>query len=112
MKPKSQTKELNKVMDLDKLIHERVRLGIMAALSATEILTFQELKQMLKATDGNLSVHLKLLAKNGYLAVEKIFVGGKPQTSYRLTNFGKTAFQEYINCLEELIHHLHLDENE
>lgn len=109
MEPKSRTAELDKIIELDKLIHERVRLGIMAALSATDVLTFQELKHQLKVTDGNLSIHLKLLTKNKYIEVKKSFVASKPQSSYCLTNTGRNAFKQYINCMEQLIQRLNLD---
>lgn len=94
---------LDKLLGLDKLIHERVRLGIMAALSVSESMTFQELKQTLKVTDGNLSVHLRLLETNDYISVEKSFIDRKPCSIYRLTEKGKTSFQEYIQQLEKLI---------
>lgn len=109
MKPKSEAAELDKLLDFDKLIHERVRLGIMAALSAASIVTFQELKQTLKVTDGNLSIHLKLLAKSNYIVVQKNFVAGKPQSSYSLTETGRQAFKQYVECMEHLIQHLKLE---
>jgi DNA-binding MarR family transcriptional regulator len=95
--------ELNKLLGLDKIIHERLRLGIMVALSVSESLTFQELKQTLKATDGNLSVHLRLLENHGYISVEKKFIDRKPCSTYRLSPQGKSLFQEYIRQLEKLI---------
>lgn len=95
--------ELDKLVELDKVIHERVRLGIMAALSVTASLSFLELKQTLKVTDGNLSVHLRLLEKKDYVRVEKNFVGRKPRSIYSLTSAGKSALKEYIQQLEKLI---------
>lgn len=103
------TEELNKIVELDKLIHERVRLGIMAALSVSNTLTFQELKQSLKVTDGNLSVHLKLLEKHDYVAVKKRFIGKKPRSSYRLTASGKEALKKYLQKLEKLIQDIQLE---
>lgn len=100
--------ELNKLLDLDKLIHERVRLGIMAALSVTDTLTFQELKQTLKVTDGNLSVHLKLLEQRDYLSVKKHFIGKKPRSNYCLTPMGKEALKEYLQKLDRLIHDIQM----
>ena len=101
--------ELDKVLDLDKLIHERVRLGIMSALVATETLTFQELKRLLNLTDGNLSVHLRILEKHKYILVEKTFVARKPQTSYKFTAEGKEAFKNYIAKLEKLVKEIRFD---
>ena len=94
--------ELDKLLELDKLIHERVRLGIMAALSVSDALTFWELKKTLKVTDGNLSVHLKLLEKHHYVTVKKSFIGRKPRSTYFLTEQGKDAFKEYVQLLEKL----------
>ncbi len=108
MKPQTQAKEFDKLMELDKIIHERVRLGIMAALSATQLCSFHELKHKLNVTDGNLSVHLKLLCNHGYITVHKSFIEGKPQSSYELTEYGRTAFKEYINSLEGFIRKLNL----
>jgi DNA-binding MarR family transcriptional regulator len=101
---------LDKLLELDKIIHERVRLGIMAALSVSESLTFQYLKQTLKLTDGNLSVHLRLLEKNNYVLVAKSFVARKPCSSYRLTPAGREAFKEYVQQLEKFIHKIHQDD--
>lgn len=101
---------LDQLLVLDKIIHERVRLGIMAALSVSEPLTFLDLKQTLKVTDGNLSVHLRLLEKNSYVAVEKIFVARKPCSTYRLTQAGRDAFNEYIQQLERFIHKVHQED--
>jgi len=101
--------ELNEVLELDKVIHERVRLAIMAALSVSGTLTFQELKHNLKVTDGNLSVHLKLLEKNEYVLVKKRFVGKKPCSNYRLSSAGKEALKQYIQKLEKLIQDIQID---
>lgn len=88
---------------LDELIHERVRLGIMSALAAGGELSFTELRDMLKVTDGNLSVHARVLAEAGYLKIDKAFVERKPRTSLRLSAKGKDAFQRYVARLEELV---------
>ena len=100
----SNSVELDQLLNLDKLIHERVRLGIMTALSVSETLTFQELKNMLKTSDGNLSVHLRMLEKHGYLQINKKFINRKPQSNYNLTSEGKKAFKDYIHRMEKLIH--------
>jgi DNA-binding HxlR family transcriptional regulator len=88
---------------LDKVIHERGRLAIMSLLAATEALAFKELKEQLKMTDGNLSVHMRTLEENGYVSVSKSFVDRKPRTEYALTPEGRVAFQSYIQLLEEIV---------
>ena len=100
--------QLDKLMDLDRVIHERVRIGIMTELSASGILSFQDLKNMLKVTDGNLSVHLKHLEKREYVIVQKNFIKRKPHSTYRLTDHGVKAFKDYISNLELLITRLQL----
>ena len=107
--PLHSSPQLDKLVALDKVIHERVRLGIMAALSVSQELTFQEIKQMLKVTDGNLSVHLRSLEKHDYVEAEKNFIGRKPQSCYRLSATGRSAFRKYISQMENLICDLHLD---
>lgn len=89
--------------ELDELIHERVRLGIMSALAAGGETTFTELRDMLKLTDGNLSVHARVLEKAGYLSIEKAFVDRRPRTSLKLSAKGKDAFRRYVDRLEELV---------
>ena len=88
---------------LDKVIHERGRLAIMSILAAVESLSFKELKEQLKMTDGNLSVHMRTLEESGYVAVTKTFVNRKPRTDFALTPEGRIAFQEYIHTLEEIV---------
>ncbi len=83
--------------DLDRVIHERIRLGIVSALAANESLTFGELKDVLKTTDGNLSVHARKLEKAGYLKVSKGFEDRKPKTVYRLTAQGRKALESYLS---------------
>lgn len=88
---------------LDKLIHEQLRLGIMSALAVNDRLTFVELKEMLEATDGNLSVHARKLEDAGYLACKKSFQGRKPRTEYRVTAKGRRALAGYLDHMESLI---------
>lgn len=89
--------------DLDKVIHERLRLGIVSALAVNEALTFNELKAMLEATDGNLSVHARKLEEAGYVACTKTFEGRVPKTEYRLTPAGRAALDQYLAHMEALI---------
>jgi DNA-binding MarR family transcriptional regulator len=91
--------------DLDRVIHERVRLAIVSALAASPSLTFNELKDLLGTTDGNLSVHARRLEAAGYVACEKGFDGRIPRTAYRLTAAGRRAFARYVDHLEALISH-------
>ncbi len=89
--------------DLDKLIHERMRLGIISALAANKKLSFGELKTLLNTTDGNISVHARKLEDAGYLACEKSFKGRKPLTEYKITKAGKAALKKYLDHMEALI---------
>ena len=93
------------IPDLDRVIHERVRLGIVSALAASESLTFPELRRLLDATDGNLSVHARRLEEAGYVACTKSFDGRVPRTVYRLTAEGRRAFERYVGHLEAVIEH-------
>jgi len=88
---------------LDRLIHERLRLGIISALAANESLTFSDLKSLMNTTDGNLSVHARKLEEAGYIACTKYFDGRLPKTEYKLTAAGRTALQSYLNHMESLI---------
>ena len=88
---------------LDRIIHERLRLAIVSALSVNPILTFAELKRLLATTDGNLSVHSRKLEDAGYIAVEKKFEGRVPRTEYRLTTAGRAALERYLTHMEALI---------
>jgi DNA-binding MarR family transcriptional regulator len=88
---------------LDRIIHERLRLAIVSALSVNPILTFAELKRLLATTDGNLSVHSRKLEDAGYIAVEKKFAGRVPRTEYRLTTAGCAALERYLTHMEALI---------
>jgi len=89
--------------ELDRLIHERVRLGIVSALAVNESLTFNELKALLKASDGNLSVHARKLEEAEYVTCTKSFAGRVPKTQYRLTAVGRRALQRYLDHMEALI---------
>src|SRR5581483_61598 len=88
---------------LDRLIHERLRLGILSALSVNDSLTFNELKKLLDTTDGNLSVHARKLEEAGYIGCAKSFEGRMPRTDYRLTAAGKRALERYLDHMEALI---------
>ena len=88
---------------LDRLVHERVRLAIVSALAARESLTFNELKSLVKTTDGNLSVHARKLEEAEYIACDKSFEGRVPKTEYRLTALGRRAFERYLDHMEALI---------
>lgn len=89
--------------ELDRLIHERVRLGIVSALAVNQSLAFNELKGMLGLTDGNLSVHARKLEEAGYVDCTKSFEGRTPRTEYRLTDAGRRALTAYLNHMEALI---------
>jgi DNA-binding MarR family transcriptional regulator len=88
---------------LDRLVHERLRLGMLSALSVNESLTFNELKKLLDTTDGNMSVHARKLEEAGYIAVSKGFAGRLPRTDYKLTAAGRRALDRYLNHMEALI---------
>jgi DNA-binding HxlR family transcriptional regulator len=88
---------------LDRLIHERLRLGILSALSVNESLTFNELKKLLDTTDGNLSVHARKLEEAGYLACTKTFAGRVPRSDYKLSAAGRRALERYLDHMEALI---------
>jgi DNA-binding MarR family transcriptional regulator len=89
--------------ELDRLIHERTRLGILSALAVSRSLSFRELKELLAATDGNLSVHARKLEDVGYIACTKSFAGRLPKTEYRLTPAGRRALERYLDHMEALI---------
>jgi DNA-binding HxlR family transcriptional regulator len=88
---------------LDRLIHERLRLGILSALSVNRTLTFNDLKKLLDTTDGNLSVHARKLEEAAYVACTKSFEGRVPRTEYRLTASGRRALERYLDHMEALI---------
>jgi DNA-binding transcriptional ArsR family regulator len=88
---------------LDRLIHEKLRLGIVSALAATPSLTFRELKELLETSDGNLSVHARKLEDAGYVDCEKSFQGRVPKTEFKLTAKGRAALELYLNHMEALV---------
>jgi DNA-binding transcriptional ArsR family regulator len=87
------------------MIHERMRLGIVSALAAAESLSFPELRRLLDASDGNLSVHARRLEEAGYVSCAKSFEGRVPKTVYRLTAEGRRAFERYLGHLEAVLEH-------
>ncbi len=91
---------------LDRLIHERMRLGIVSALAANESLTFNDLKSLMNTTDGNLSVHARKLEDGGYIACTKSFEGRLPKTEYKLTVAGRRALENYLSHMETIIHQM------
>jgi DNA-binding HxlR family transcriptional regulator len=107
--PKSEIRNLKSetpkrsTLELDRLIHERLRLGIVSALAVNERLTFNDLKRLLQTTDGNLSVHARKLEDAQYIACEKTFDGRVPRTEYRLTAAGRRVFEKYLTHMEAII---------
>jgi DNA-binding MarR family transcriptional regulator len=89
--------------DLDKVIHERMRLGIISALAANDKMSFNELKRLLDTTDGNVSVHARKLEEAGYLTCKKSFAGRTPLTEYVITKDGRKALERYLDHMEALI---------
>ena len=89
--------------NLDRIIHERMRLGIISALAVNESLTFNELKKLLQTTDGNLSVHARRLEEVKYVECTKSFEGRMPKTEYKLSAAGRKAFERYLDHMEALI---------
>ena len=89
--------------DLDRLIHEPVRLGILSALAVNDTMSFSDLKELLKTTDGNLSVHARKLEEGQYIACAKYFEGRVPKTEYRMTASGRRAMETYLDHMEALI---------
>ena len=89
--------------ELDKIIHERMRLGIISALAANAKLSFTDLKNLLNTTDGNISVHARKLEEAGYVTCEKSFKGRMPLTEYAITNDGREALERYLDHMEALI---------
>lgn len=91
------------VPELDPMIHERIRLGIVSALAVSDRLSFNELKRLLNTTDGNLSVHARKLEEAGYLGCDKYFDGRVPKTEFWLTATGRKSLQRYLDRMEEII---------
>ncbi len=93
----------NPIEQLQKVFDSRVRLGIMSALMVNEHVSFNELKELIQVTDGNLASHLKALEENAYLKVNKAFVGRKTNTTYTITRSGEKAFRSHLDALEKMI---------
>jgi DNA-binding HxlR family transcriptional regulator len=102
---RNQKSEISKrsTLELDRLIHERLRLGIISALAVNERLTFNDLKRLLQTTDGNLSVHARKLEDAQYIACEKRFEERVPRTEYHLTAAGRRALEKYLTHMESII---------
>jgi len=94
---------VNEAHKLDRLVHERLRLGMLSALSVNESLTFNDLKKLLDTTDGNMSVHARKLEEAGYITCTKSFAGRMPRTDYKLTAAGRRALERYLDHMEALI---------
>jgi DNA-binding transcriptional ArsR family regulator len=88
---------------LDRLLHDRMRLGIVSALAAAGDMSFTDLKSALNATDGNLGVHARKLEEAGYVSCEKAFLGRMPRTTYKLTGSGRRALEKYLNHMDAII---------
>jgi DNA-binding HxlR family transcriptional regulator len=103
--PSGETAKLAKKspLELDRLIHERLRLGIISALAVNDRLTFNDLKRLLRTTDGNLSVHARKLEEAQYITCEKSFAGRMPRTEYGLTASGRRALEKYLAHMEAII---------
>ena len=93
----------NPIQHLNKIFDSRVRLGIMSTLMVNEQVTFNELKELIEITDGNLASHLKTLEENEYLKVQKGFIGRKTNTTYTITKQGEKAFKNHLDALEKMI---------
>lgn len=93
----------NPINGLNKVFDNRIRLGVMSILVVNEEISFNDLKQMLEVTDGNLATHLLNLEENGYLKVKKGFVGKKTNTTYSITKAGEKAFSDHVSALEDMI---------
>ena len=93
----------NPINGLNKIFDSRIRLGVMSVLMVNEEINFNDLKQMLEVTDGNLATHLQTLEENGYIKVHKGFIGRKTNTTYAITKTGEKSFGEHISALENMI---------
>ena len=94
---------MNPISNLNKVFDSRIRLGVMSSLMVNTEISFNDLKQMLEVTDGNLATHLVHLEENGYIKVHKGFIGRKTNTTYSITKAGEKAFKEHIQALENMI---------
>jgi DNA-binding HxlR family transcriptional regulator len=104
--PRGAGRARKSAVELDRVIHERVRLGIVSALAVNETLSFIDLKRLLGTSDGNLSVHARRLEEAGYVECTKSFRGRVPHTEYRLTPEGRRALERYLDHMEALIRHV------
>lgn len=95
--------EQTRLPEFDRLIHERIRLGVVSALAVNDSLSFNDLKRVLKTTDGNLSVHARKLEEAGYVKCNKFFEGRIPRTEYRLLPAGRKAFEQYLDQMADFI---------
>jgi len=102
-RPSPAARHTDELPDLDRLIHERIRLGIVSALAINDSLSFNDLRRLLKTTDGNLSVHARKLEEAAYVSCHKFFEGRIPHSEYRLTATGRRALEQYIKQMEDLI---------
>jgi DNA-binding MarR family transcriptional regulator len=93
----------NPIQHLNKIFDSRIRLGIMSALAVNDAVNFNDLKELIDVTDGNLASHLKTLEDNAYVKVEKGFIGRKTNTTYRITKAGEKAFRSHLDALEKMI---------
>lgn len=94
---------INPIEHLNKVFDSRIRLGIMSALLVNEDVNFNDLKELIQVTDGNLASHLKTLEENGYIKVQKGFIGRKTNTTYSVTKAGEKAFKAHLDALEKMI---------
>jgi len=102
-KPEPKITKAPTIPELDRIIHERMRLGIVSALGVNQSLTFNDLKRLLETTDGNISVHARKLEEAGYISCTKSFEGRVPKTEYSLTTAGRKALEKYLNHMESII---------
>jgi DNA-binding HxlR family transcriptional regulator len=93
----------NPIEHLNKVFDSRIRLGIMSALMVNTAINFNELKELIEVTDGNLASHLKTLEENGFIKVQKGFIGRKTNTTYSVTRAGEKAFKQHLDALEQMI---------
>lgn len=96
----------NPISDLNKIFDSRIRLGVMSVLVVNDAISFNDLKQMLELTDGNLASHLNTLEQAQFIKVNKGFIGRKTNTTYTITNLGKMAFKAHLDALEKMIKNL------
>jgi len=95
------------IENLNKIFDSRIRLGIMSALMVNESVNFNQLKELMQITDGNLASHIKALEDNGYVKIQKGFIGKKTNTTYSVTKAGEKAFRTHLDALEKMIRNIH-----